>query len=149
MASWGVHLRIAETLLDKIPGPDAEKFALGSVGPDSGKPDEKREHFTPPGQVTHFQVPTGTHRSCADLDFFRRYLLPLETDPDPQVCSFRLGYFFHLVTDNRWSEKIGQPTVKRRAAEFAADRGFIWTVKKDWYGLDFIGGGRSLRGCID
>jgi hypothetical protein len=138
MASWIVHLRIAEILLERLPGLDAEKFALGSVGPDSGKPDEKWEHFTPSTLVTHFQDPSGPHHNCADLEFFRRYLLPLRADLDPQVFSFRLGYFFHLVTDNLWSEKIGQPTGKRWAAEFAADRDFIWVVKKDWYGLDFI-----------
>jgi hypothetical protein len=49
-----------------------------------------------------------------------------------------LGYFFHLVTDNLWSGKVGVPTSERYAAEFAADPKFIWTVKQDWYGLDFI-----------
>ena len=138
MASWIVHLRIAEALLARLPGLDAEKFALGSVGPDSGKPDEKWEHFTPPTQMTHFQDPAGPHRDCADLEFFRRHLLPLRPAPDVQVFSFRLGYFFHLVTDNLWGEKIGRPTGKRWSAEFAADRDFIWEVKKDWYGLDFL-----------
>ncbi|HEX7541344.1 MAG TPA: hypothetical protein VF352_04365, partial [Anaerolineales bacterium] len=41
-------------------------------------------------------------------------------------------------TDNLWSEKIGRPTQRRWAEQFAADHDFIWEVKKDWYGLDFI-----------
>ncbi len=138
MASWIVHFRIAETLLEQIPGLDAEKFALGSVAPDSGKPDERWENFTPPTQMTHFQDPTGPHRDCADLEFFRRYLSPLRPAPDPKRFSFRLGYFFHLVTDNLWSVRIGRPTQTRWAEQFAADKDFIWEVKKDWYGLDFI-----------
>jgi hypothetical protein len=28
--------------------------------------------------------------------------------------------------------------MKRYSAEFSADKDFIWEVKKDWYGLDFI-----------
>jgi hypothetical protein len=138
MASWVVHFRIAETLLDHIPGLDEEKFALGSVAPDSGKPDARWENFTPPTRLTHFQDPAGPHRDCADLEFFRRHLLPLRSAPDPELFSFRLGYFFHLVTDNLWSAMIGRPTLEKFKEQFAADKDFIWEVKKDWYGLDFI-----------
>jgi len=138
MASWIVHLRLAETLLEQIPGLDAEKFALGSTGPDSGKPDAKWENFTPHTALTHFQNSANPLHDCADLDFFTRYLLPLRPDPEPRLFSFRLGYFFHLVTDNLWSREIGRPTQERWAAKFAADREFIWEVKRDWYGLDFI-----------
>ncbi len=52
--------------------------------------------------------------------------------------SFRLGYFFHLITDNLWTLDVGRPTSERWAEQFAADRKFIWEVKKDWYGLDHI-----------
>jgi hypothetical protein len=138
MASWIVHLRIAENLLARIPSLDPEKFALGNVAPDSGRPDEKWEHFTPPGEVTHFENPSALHRDCADLEFFRRYLKPLGTAPDRRLFSFRLGYFFHLITDNLWALKIARPTLERYREQFAADKDFIWVVKKDWYGLDFI-----------
>ena len=104
----------------------------------SGKPDKKWEKFTPSTLLTHFQDVQSTHRRCADLDFFRDYLLPLGDDPDQLAFSLRLGYFFHLVTDNLWSKKIGLPTQERWPAEFAADPDFIWEIKKDWYGLDFI-----------
>jgi hypothetical protein len=49
-----------------------------------------------------------------------------------------LGYFFHLVTDNLWNRWIVRPTVERFKAEFEADRRFMWEVKRDWYGLDFV-----------
>jgi len=138
MATWITHLRIAENLLDRISGLDAEKFALGSVGPDSGKPDEKWENFTPGNAITHFGGYSTAKREISDLEFYRRYLLPLRSAPDKDLASFRLGYFFHLLTDNLWSEKIGRPTQRRWAEQFAADKDFIWEVKKDWYGLDFI-----------
>ena len=122
MASWIVHLRTAEILLEQIPGLNAEKFAVGSIAPDSGVPDEKWENFTPPPWVTHFGQTAGADSRLADLEFYRRYLLPLKHPLDFGLISFRLGYFFHLITDNLWSEKIGIPTTQRFSAEFAATR---------------------------
>jgi energy-converting hydrogenase Eha subunit F len=40
MATWIAHLRLAENLLEKIEGLDAAWFAIGSIAPDSGIPDE-------------------------------------------------------------------------------------------------------------
>jgi hypothetical protein len=138
MASWIVHLRIAENLLDVLPDLDPARFAVGNIAPDSGIPDEKWEKFTPPTEVSHFGNFPGAYRKLADLEFYRRYLLPLRGAPDLDPVSFRLGYFSHLLADNLWSEKIGRPTQARWAEQFAADKDFIWEVKKDWYGLDFI-----------
>ncbi|HEY5269159.1 MAG TPA: hypothetical protein VII97_02405 [Anaerolineales bacterium] len=138
MASWIVHLRIAENLLPLIGGLEAGKFAVGNIAPDSGIPDEKWEKFTPPPEVTHFGNFSGAHRELADMEFYRRHLLPLRGTADIAPVSLRIGYFFHLITDNLWSEKIGVPTTQRFFDEFAADKDFIWEVKKDWYGLDFI-----------
>ncbi|MBN2387619.1 MAG: hypothetical protein JXB85_11415 [Anaerolineales bacterium] len=138
MATWIVHLRLAEALLERISGLDPEKFAVGNIAPDSGIPDEKWENFTPPAYVTHFGTPDGSRQELADLEFFRRYLLPLRGDSNLQQFSFRLGYFFHLVTDNLWGRQISRPTKERWLEQFAADEDFIWEVKKDWYGLDFI-----------
>jgi hypothetical protein len=136
MASWIVHLRIADDLLTRIDGLDAALFAIGNIAPDSGIPDEKWETFNPPTEVTHFQTPNLSKRGCEDLRFYREYVSGYDTT-DCLGYSFRLGYFFHLVTDNLWSREIGQPTKQKYEAEFAADKDFIWTVKKDWYGLDF------------
>jgi hypothetical protein len=138
MASWIVHLRIAENLLGIFPDLDPARFSVGNITPDSGIPDEKREKFTPPPEVTHFINPTSVHREAKDLEFYRQYLQPLRGGNDMGQVSFRTGYFFHLITDNLWSRMIGTPTKQRFAAEFAVDKDFIWEVKKDWYGLDFI-----------
>ena len=138
MASWIIHLRIAEALLGILSELEPAGFALGSVAPDSGIPDEKWETFTPPTEVTHFGNSVKPQRSLADMEFYRLHLRPLRGRPEIGLISFRMGYFFHLITDNLWSRKIGVPTKQRHAAEFAADKDFIWEVKKDWYGLDFI-----------
>lgn len=138
MATWIVHLRIAENLLGHIPNLLLDKFALGNVAPDSGKPDEKWEHFTPPTHITHFSDPEDDLRLCKDLAFYRDWIMTLPMNSDPIISSFRLGYFFHLVTDNLWFRKIGIPTHKRHSRQFSENKDFIWEVKKDWYGLDFI-----------
>ena len=138
MATWIVHLRLAENLLEHIPDLDAAAFAVGNIAPDSGIPDEKWEHFTPPPHVTHFKNPGPQFDGLADLEFYRRYMLPLGKNPGKNSFSFRLGYFFHLVTDNLWNEMIGNPTRERFTGQFQADKNFIWEVKRDWYGLDHI-----------
>lgn len=140
MASWIVHLRIAEKLLDQIEGLDPGQFAIGNVAPDSGRPDEKWETFDPPSEVTHFQTTEskGKIEVIEDLRFYRGYMQDkVSLEEDPKRFSFLLGYFFHLVTDNMWSERIARPTRERYLEDFERNSEFIWEVKKDWYGLDF------------
>lgn len=79
MATWIVHLRVAENLLEMLPGLAPGSFAVGNIAPDSGIPDEKWENFTPPAWVTHFGVKGSPTRTLADLEFFRRYLLPMRS----------------------------------------------------------------------
>ncbi len=122
-----------------IGGLDTHQFAIGNVAPDSGIPDEKWEKFEPPVKVTHFQTSSDSRLPIADLEFYGRYLAPLgQPEVDEARFSFLLGYFFHLVTDNLWAEQIVGPTKARFAAELEADPGFVWEIKRDWYGLDFL-----------
>ena len=139
MATWIVHLRLAENLMQMIEGLDAPQFAIGNIAPDSGMPDEKWEKFEPPVEVTHFQVSGDDNWPYADLGFYRRYLASLNQREDGVArFSFLLGYFLHLVTDNLWAHQIARPTMTHFAAEFEADPQFGWEVKRDWYGLDFL-----------
>jgi hypothetical protein len=117
---------------------DTHYFAIGNIAPDSGIPDEKWEKFDPPIKVTHFRVSGNACWPSADLEFYHRYLASSNSIDDKEHFSFLLGYFFHLVTDNLWFHQIARPTKARFAAAFAADPQFIWEVKRDWYGLDFI-----------
>ena len=54
MASWMVHLRIADELLNKLDGIDETAFIVGSIAPDSGVPNADWSVFSPPKSVTHF-----------------------------------------------------------------------------------------------
>lgn len=136
MASWIVHLRIAENLLQAMSDLDTPMFAIGNIAPDSGIPDENWENFTPPVEVTHFRLDNRGYNE--DLRFFKKYFSAESLTENAREFPFRLGYFFHLVTDNYWWKRIGQPTRERFMAEYEADEKFIWEVKRDWYGLDFI-----------
>jgi len=138
MASWIVHLRIAENLLKTIPGLDPSLFAIGNIAPDSGLPDAEWKNFDPPVAVTHFTTEKEVVYDVEDLRFYRKYLVDKDVEENIKEYSFLLGYFFHLVADNLWRERIGLPTKTRFAPEFEANEKFIWEVKKDWYGLDFI-----------
>jgi hypothetical protein len=138
MASWIVHLRLAENLLNLIDGLDPAYFATGNIAPDSGIPDENWENFDPPPEILHFKASGDDGWRLADLEFYRQHLHSQKENPlDTEHFSFLLGYFFHLVTDNLWDEQIGKPTSERFAKEFETDPKFIWQVKRDWYGLDF------------
>jgi len=137
VATWIVHLRLAENLLEMIPDLNAEAFAVGNVAPDSGIPDENWENFHPPPEVSHFQDPDQERWTIADLNFYRRYLsIEVRARDDAKRFSFLLGYFFHLVTDNLWADRIARPTMEKFKREFDGDPKFIWEVKRDWYGLD-------------
>ncbi len=135
MATWIVHLRIAENLLHLISDLDAGQFSIGNTAPDSGIPDENWEKFDPPTNVTHFLSPEKAWIGPADVDFYKEHLVMI--DPaDKERFSFRLGYFFHLITDNLWYRLIDKPTRERFADEYAANPKFVSAMKKDWYGLD-------------
>ena len=132
MATWIAHLRLAEDLLERIPGLDPAQFAIGNIAPDSGIPDANWEHFDPPPEVTHFL----RNDTSDDLVFYRKYLANAAPQ-DAGRFSLRMGYFFHLVTDNLW-DKIRNQAKERFGNELKNDPNFRWEIKGDWYGLDFI-----------
>ena len=57
MASWMVHLRIADILLNEIPNLSAQEFIVGNIAPDSGVPNKDWSQFTPSTTISHFRTP--------------------------------------------------------------------------------------------
>lgn len=135
MATWIAHLRIAENLLQMgfefLPVP----FVVGNIGPDSGVPNSDWSVFDPPKKITHWL----DERNKINPERFYGWHLGGEgIRNNTDYFSFCMGYYAHLLTDVEWSRlyerKKGEPLYKENL-----DRapGFIWIIKKDWYGLDF------------
>ncbi len=96
MATWIVHLRIAENLLGMIAGLDEESFAVGSVAPDSGMPDENWEKFDPPPEVSHYETSLQSRWKMADLEFYRQHLSSIDMNSNDRKR------FSFLLFNNRY-----------------------------------------------
>ena len=141
MASWMVHLRIADKLMERIEGLDESAFVLGNIAPDSGVPNEDWSAFTPPGNVTHFRT-RPEEKEFINIDKFvdeylSKELIEKYTDRE---YSFFLGYYTHLLTDIEWTKMTHSEGVSEENArkENMTLTEFIWKNKEDWYDLDFL-----------
>ena len=130
MATWMIHLRIADKLLDRIPGLSPIEFIMGNLAPDSGIPVEGG--FLPDKSVSHFRTDDGIGKKAIDLEAFRaRYFSPaLTAEYDEKQYAFYLGYYTHLLTDVCWSGRIAWPTRQQFPDAQWKD------IKGDWYDLD-------------
>ena len=73
MASWMIHLRVADLLLDRIPDLDETAFVMGNIAPDSGTVSPDWSRYFPPKSVSHFKLESGEY----DLPrFLGEYLTP-------------------------------------------------------------------------
>ena len=139
MASWMVHLRIADQLMDRIGDLDETAFVMGSIAPDSGAPGPAPAVYTPPKSVSHFRTETEEGRVFDRDRFAGAHLAPAKIRAySRREFSFFLGYYAHLLTDDAWIREILRPA----AMEYAGEDGtvpmsVILEMKRDWYDLDF------------
>lgn len=137
MASWMVHLRIADKLLDKIPDLSVTEFIVGNIAPDSGVPNEDWSAFTPSTNVSHFKE--GSKKASPEKFAAKYFTQSQQRHYNKQQYSFYLGYLVHLLTDKFWSDKIAKPTMDRFSENLSKDKsGTISKIKEDWYDLDFL-----------
>ena len=136
MASWMVHLRIADRLLDRIPGLSSVEFIVGNIAPDSGVPNEDWSEFTPNTTISHFK---SDGKNADPQAFARKYFTPEQRwDYNDRQYSFYLGYLTHLITDLLWIRDIYKPSkIKFKDLRETEGNNFIWKIKEDWYDLDF------------
>ncbi len=136
-----VHLRIADQLLDKLCDLSNTEFIVGNIAPDSGIPNDDWSAFIPSGDLSHFKT--------TDADGFKDIHINEYVDQyfstekrvqyNKKKKSFYLGYLTHLLTDMLWSERIVRPSKERFISLYERDiKEWIWTIKKDWYDLDFL-----------
>lgn len=109
---------------------------VGNIGPDSGVPNEDWSSFNPPKTITHWQ---GEDKKIDAQGFWDKYLNNRGIELSNEEFSFKVGYFVHLLTDIEWSKLYYSKKKDDLHKEgFERDKDFIWTIKKDWYGLDYI-----------
>lgn len=131
MATWLVHIRIADMLLNKFRLPRHD-FLAGNIAPDCSFPDGNGG-FDPPAAVTHW-TKTGKKGDC-DYAAFAEKMLPLARNEGERALL--LGCYSHLITDCLWVRDIVNPA-KLRFPELYQTRQneFYRLAKADWYDND-------------
>lgn len=141
MASWIIHLRVAQQLYRQLKIEAVDEFVLGNIAPDSGVPAEDGAGYVPEKSVSHFYDHGADGKKYINEErFIRQYFTPERRAAyTREQDSFYLGYLTHLLTDQIWSREIVIPAKEARSAAYHANRGLFWdTVKTDWYDLDFM-----------
>ena len=141
MASWMIHLRIADKLLDRIPDLAPIEFIMGNMAPDSGVPNEDWSAYSPSTAVSHYREDNGSGKKAINLNtYIGQYFTPARRSGYTEgQYSFYLGYLTHLMADVLWSDQVANPARKKYAREFADHGQKFWsTIKEDWYDLDFL-----------
>lgn len=157
MASWMIHFRVAQAMLDRgALGEDPERalseaFVMGNIAPDSGVPTSEGG-YSPDKNTSHFMrpfegVPAGQNPERCDPHLFaREWLIPAPDRGDEVAAAFYLGYLCHLVTDNGWVRDFIYPAKVRFAHLRLVDGAetpegverFYAFLKRDWYDMDFL-----------
>lgn len=140
MASWMIHLRIANELLLQLPRMDETAFVMGNIAPDSGVPNSDWSEFYPPKSITHFYKRTESGRVIDVASFCNSYFNEkLIRSYSTKEYSFFLGYYYHLLTDVRWTEVILSALKNDFPQAYVENKSkLIEHAKGDWYDLDFL-----------
>ncbi|MCM1118424.1 MAG: hypothetical protein NC543_03600 [bacterium] len=141
MASWMVHLRVADKLLERLEGIAETEFVVGNIAPDSGIPNADWTAYTPSTEVSHFKTYLEDGTVQIDVEsYLGQYFTPEQrAGYDRGQYSFYLGYLTHLLTDIEWVAQVYAPSKARYPQAYEEDpHKLLWTLKKDWYDLDFL-----------
>lgn len=141
MASWMIHLRVAQQLYRQLNIESANEFVLGNIAPDSGIPAEDGTGFVPEKSISHFYAWDRNGIKYIDEGLFiqqyftpeHRFVYTKEED------SFFFGYLTHLLTDKIWAREIVLPAKERQNELYRSNPELFWdTIKTDWYNMDFM-----------
>jgi hypothetical protein len=132
LATWVTHFRIAEELLKTDIPVSPIEFLVGNIGPDCGLIGEDGVP-QPPKEITHFEV---EGRISAD-SFYKQYLRDDKVTLSREF-SYYLGYYIHLVTDEKWIKLLDRKKKEKVYQDILNSPEYAGLVKKDWYGLDFL-----------
>jgi hypothetical protein len=135
MATWIAHIRLAQNLLNYGFQLAVEPFLVGNIAPDAIQNESGK--WSPPQSVTHWQ---DANQNIQPEDFYEKYLADGKSSLSEEEYAFLIGYYCHLIADNEWIGQIWQPMSRFPAWQAVLNntKDSFWTIKKDWYGQDFI-----------
>lgn len=141
MASWMIHLRVAQGIYKQLGLKHVDAFVLGNIAPDSGIPKADGSGYLPDAGVSHFRVvdQNGIKEVHEERFIERLFTDALRESYDEETYAFYFGYLTHLLTDKLWAEEIGYGAKNRFPALFDRNRMAFWSqIKRDWYDMDFM-----------
>lgn len=141
MASWMIHLRVAQGIYEKLNLEHKTEFVMGNIAPDSGIPTADGNGFVPDAGVSHFRtVDENGIKDVHDDWFVAQYFTKEKRESyNEGEYTFYLGYLVHLLTDKLWVSKIVYEAKEKFSDLFEQDNTGFWKkIKRDWYDLDFL-----------
>ena len=144
MATWVLHLRVAEKIKNELAlNVDETAYYVGAIAPDSGR---MVDNFTylPNKDVSHWKREGVSYeqRFEDNGDFFRKFG---ENEPDLFRKSFYLGYYVHILTDTIYVRDIIAPFIRENGKPFW--RANIERIRAGWYEIDhrFVAKNKDFR----
>ena len=141
MASWMIHLRVAQGIYQKLNLKNITEFVMGNIAPDSGIPTADGSGFVPDAELSHFRtVDENGIKNVHDDLFVERYFTKERRESyNEREYAFYFGYLVHLLTDKLWASKIVYGAKEKFSDLFEQDNAAFWKkIKRDWYDLDFL-----------
>ena len=141
MASWIIHLRVAQGIYQKQNLQKIAEFVMGNIAPDSGIPTADGTGFVPDAAVSHFRtVDENGIKNVHEELFIEQYFTKEKRESyNEKEYAFYLGYLVHLLTDKLWASKIVYEAKEKFPDLFEQDNTAFWKkIKSDWYDLDFL-----------
>lgn len=133
MASFMIHLRVAEKLYNDIENITEKDFIIGSLAPDCSDVNLKGEFVSPSENISHFYSKRSINVPDAEK-FYEDYLY--EKELSKECFSFYMGYYCHLLTDICWNEFI-KSIVDEYGNEVAKHPSYIIKAKNNiWESID-------------
>lgn len=130
MASWMIHLRVAERVLSAFPRRDPTLFYIGNIAIDGGKVSADGLSVDPPVEVSHW-TKTGRKMDCDYAGFYETYCGRGFRGED-----FYFGCVSHLLTDVLFCRDYFYPLKEKYREEWNKDWSFVLRIKEDWYRKD-------------
>lgn len=141
MASWMIHLRVAQEIYRQLGLKHINEFIMGNIAPDSGIPTADKTGYLPDAEVSHFRTIDqngikDVHEGRFADQFFNE---TLRKSYDGGTYAFYFGYLTHLLTDKLWASEIVYSAKEQFSELFDNDRDAFWRqIKRDWYDMDFL-----------